>query len=330
MNVNKKTTILAAILVFLIGLAFLYQGPLKNWQANLGKPKNFLAQVKVDQIDKIDITSRGNTTSLEKQTNPSLGSTGSANSPQANTPQASSEQFRWKIVGSKDFYAATAQMSLVMDDLDQAIKGNLELISNNQEKQKELNTDTSSGIEVKLYKGDIKISDFIIGKLANDFTSTYISDSISPATYLIKSNLYSAFNQSDWRDLTIFSTDKNKVTKVRFQYPNREFTIEKKDDIWQGSLPMQFSVSKDKVDKILEIMTNLSAVKITEQSFTGTGLEKHLIIIQASGDGINNTLMVGTADKDNNYYAKKGDSDNIYLISKEQRDELDKWIWQLK
>ena len=30
------------------------------------------------------------------------------------------------------------------------------------------------------------------------------------------------------------------------------------------------------------------------------------------------------------YYAKTGDSDNIYLITKEQRDELDKKIKELK
>ncbi len=69
-------------------------------------------------------------------------------------------------------------------------------------------------------------------------------------------------------------------------------------------MPNNFSVSTDKIDPILSIMSDLTAVKIPEQTFNNTGLEKHLIIIQATGEGIDNTLMVGTADKDNNYFAK--------------------------
>lgn len=38
----------------------------------------------------------------------------------------------------------------------------------------------------------------------------------------------------------------------------------------------------------------------------------------------------GANDGEELYYAKKGDSDNIYLITKEQRDELDKQIKDLE
>ncbi len=292
-------------MVILIALAYLYQGPLKNWQANLGKTKSFLADVKIEQINKIEITSAGKTIGLEKQGN------------------------KWKIGGTKDFYADTKQVSLALNNLDQAIKADLELISDKQERKKEFNAD-SSGIEVKLFGDSKKVSDFVIGKLANDFSSTYIATSDKPSTYLVKVNLYSAFNQTDWRDLTIFSSTKEKITKIRMQYPDREFTMEKKDNIWQGVLPAGFKINQTKIDKILTIMSDLIATAIPEQTFANTGLDKHLIIIQVSGEGIDNVLMIGQANKDNQYFAKKGDSDNVYLITKEQRDELNKWIWQLK
>ena len=133
----------------------------------------------------------------------------------------------------------------------------------------------------------------------------------------------------EWRDLTIFSTAEEKIKKIRFQYPNREFTVEFKDDKWGGILPEKFTVNKGKIDKIAQIMSNLKAVEIPEQTFENTGLEKHLIIVEAAGEAIDNVLMIGN-NRDGLYYAKKGESDNIYLIDKSDRDELDKWIWQLK
>jgi len=310
---NKKTLILGGVLIVLVAMTFIYQGPLKSWQANLGKTKNFLAGIKIDQIDKIEITRNGQTVSLEKQANTNTGSS----------------QAKWKIGETKDFYADTAQISLALDNLGQAISGNMDIISDNADRQKEFNAD-SSGVEVKLYNGSKKLADFYVGKLANDYSSTYIANVAGPATYSVKVNLNSVFNQADWRDLTIFSSAKDQLTKIRMQYPDREFTMEKKGDSWIGILPSGFNVNQNKVDKILTIMSNLTAAAIPEQTFTGTGLDKHLIIVEASGQGIDNVLMIGQANKASQYFAKKGDSDNIYLITNEQRDQLNQWIWQLK
>ena len=43
-----------------------------------------------------------------------------------------------------------------------------------------------------------------------------------------------------------------------------------------------------------------------------------------------NTLMVGDDNGEGLYFAKRGDSDNIYLISEEQRDVLDQTIRSLR
>ena len=54
---NKKTLVLGGVLLALIVLAYAYHGPLKNWQNNLGKPKNIFAKIDTTKIDKIEITS---------------------------------------------------------------------------------------------------------------------------------------------------------------------------------------------------------------------------------------------------------------------------------
>lgn len=306
---NKKTLKLAGILIILIVLAYLYQGPLADWRGNLGKPKNFLAGINAELIDRVEIAKNEKVTVLEKH-----GS-------------------RWKIAGTKNFYVEESMAASLIDNLKKAAQAEMELASANKEKKGEFQTD-ESGIKVKLYQGDDKAADFVIGKRAMDFASAYVSQPESGNTYLIKADLYGAFAVSDWHDKTIFSSDKEKINKIRFQYPDREFTAEKTTaggaDKWEGAVPYKFGLNKDKIDEILDIMSNLTAVEIPEQEFTGTGLEKNLIIIQASGEGIENTIMVGNDNGEELYYAKKGDSDNIYLIAKEQRDELDKKIEDLR
>ncbi len=301
---NKKTMILGGVLIVLIFLAYAYQGPLKKWQNNLGKPKNILSKIKIELVDKIEIINQGKTLTLAKQNE------------------------KWKYDNSKDFYVDDSIMAKVLDELKIAAMSDIELVGNNRERKSEFKTD-DTGLEVKIYQANKKIVDFIIGNRAKDYLSSYISTPESAATYAVKADLLGVFNPADWRDFTIFSTPAEKITKIRFQYPNREFTVELKDGKWVGVLPEKFVVKPEKIEPVLNIMSNLKATKIPAQVFTDTGLDKHLIIIEASGDGVNNILMIGAAS-DALYYAKRGDSDNIYLISKAEKDELDKWSWQLK
>jgi hypothetical protein len=301
---NRKTLILAVVLIMLIALAYVYQGPLKKWQNNLGKPKNILAKIETAGIDKIEVAVGDSIVVLARQ------------------------GARWKYNNTKDFYAAPELTARVLDGLRQAAAAEVELVSNNQERKGEFGTD-SAGLGVKIYQADKKIADFIVGNQAG-YGSCYVSNAALGATYLIKTDLRDVFAQTEWRDPTIFSSAKEKIEKIRFQYPNREFTVELREEKWGGVLPEKFTVSQEKIDKISGIMAELKAEKIPEQIFKNTGLEKHLIIIEASGQGVDNVLMIGEQKKDGLYYAKRGDSDNIYLINKSTRDELDKWIWQLR
>lgn len=303
----------------LIALAYVYQGPLKEWRENSGKPDNFLANIEFAAVTAVEITRGGDTTILVKQGD------------------------KWKIGDAKEFYIKDNVALNLEEAIGNAIKAEVELVSSNKDKKSEFNTDKANGIYVILKQGNQVLGDFVVGKLASDFFSTYISRPGMDATYALKENIYSALARDDWHDRTIFSSVKDKIDVVRFQYPDREFTIERQgtstDAEWAGTLPYAFRADKDKVDVVLNIMSNLTAAEIPEQTFAGTGLEKHSAIVQATGEGIDNVLMVGGSNVTPEeveegegvlYYAKKGDSDNIYLITKEQRDELDKRIRDLR
>ena len=307
---NKKNLVLGGILVILIIFAYLYQGPIKKWKANSNKPDNFLAKINVDQINKIEIIKNNeNKIVLEKNGD------------------------RWKIAETKDFYVPKNTAKTMIENLKKAVESDLEIVSDNADMKKEFKTDDDNGIKIKIVQDNSDIIEFIIGKHGNNYKSSYISEQENQKTYLVNSNLNSVFSRDDWYDKTIFSIDKTKISKVRFQYPNRNFVVEKSvvedKDEWNGISPYKFKVDNEKILEVIDSLSDLEAIKIPEQKFEGTGLEKNLIIIQITGEGIDNTIMIGDSngDKENElFYAKKASSDNIYLITKEQRNKLDKNI----
>jgi len=307
---NKKNLVLAGVLLSLVAISYVYQGPMQNWKNRASKINNFLENLNIDDVDKIEISKSGDSIQLEKDND------------------------RWKISGTKNFYVKKEIMSNIASSLEKTTKAELDLVSAKPEKKSDFMVG-DNGNRIRLSKGDSTLTEFIVGKRTNDYQGVYIALLESDETYSIKSDL-AIFDRDDWYDKNIFDVEKEKINKVRFQYPGREFTIEKKEDKWGGILPYKFGVNEEKINKILDIMTKLDAIDIPEQTFEGTGLENHEIIVQVTGDeGIDYAIMVGSIKKVENdeqelYFAKKGDSDNIYLITKEQRDELEKQIWELK
>jgi hypothetical protein len=319
---NKKNLILGIILIVLVAAAWIYQGPFKDWRTNSGKAKNFLFGVDIDGITAIKIGRFGQETTLEKDGD------------------------RWKIGGTKDFYADPDVISAALSALKDAAGAEMTLVSKNEDAKPQFQTDDMTGVKVTLMNGGQEAANFVVGKTGSDYASTYLSPGGAETYSCAAANISYAFSQPDWYDKIIFSSDKNQISQIRFQYPSREFTITEVTEngyegaennetatatkTWAGTLPYKFKVSADKVDPILDIMSNLTASDVPAQTFDGTGLEKHNIIIEATGDGFNNTLMIGDDNGDEMYYAKKGDSDNIYLITKEQRDALDKTSMDLR
>lgn len=300
---NKKNTILIIILALLIASAYLYQGPWQDWQNKKSQPQNFLAKVDIDKVNKIEVTKSGKTTTLALTAG------------------------RWKIGDTKDFYVSDAIANSLTATLKDLVKAQLEIASQNKDKKVDFNTDDTNGVIVKLKQDDNELESFVVGKITSDYTSSYISPANSDKTYLVRTLAADVFNNSDWYDKTIFASDKTKINKIRFQINGKEYTIEKSGETWSAGTT---KLNNDKVASVIDLMSSLVASDIPEQKFEGTGLEKNQIIVQASGEGIDNTIVIGDNNGKDSYYAKRGNSDNIYLIAKAERDRLNVQIKDLK
>jgi hypothetical protein len=300
---KKNNLILAAVLLVLIGLAFAYQGPIKAWRERASQPKNFLASIDFAKVDKVEIGPGGKTVLVRQGDD-------------------------WKVgTDKKAANASPGAIEQMLDQLKTAQQKPLELASTNKDRKAEFQTD-SSGIEVSFYQGDNKTI-IIVGKMTSDYASAYLSRPDDDSTYrAAQANLQSVFAAEEWRDLAIFKGgDSAKVQKLRLQFPDKQFVLEKKGEDWFEG---KNKLNKDKVSKIIARMTELTAAKIPAQDFKPSGLDKSSLIIQATGGDVDNTLMIGKADAQKQYYAKRGDGDMIYLISQADRDELNKKPDQLK
>lgn len=302
---NKKNLILGGLLLALIAFTWIWNGPVKNWREGRSEEKNFLSSLSMEKVSRISINRAGATTTLERFNS------------------------KWRVGGTKDFYAKKEAVDEVAFSLGKVAKEKLELASTNQEKKSGFGTDIK-GMEVKIEQ-EGETFKFIVGNATANFDGSYISLVDNAKTWKVGVDLSGVFSRGEWRDDQIFSFFKERTSKVRFQYPNRQFIVEKKDGKWEGSWPKKFPATEEKINKVLALLEGLKAAKIPAQDFKGTGLEKHSIIVQVTGeDGLDETLMVGNCTKENLCYAKKGSSDNIYMISKDQKTALDKQAKDLK
>jgi hypothetical protein len=235
---------------------------------------------------------------------------------------------RWKVGGTKDFYVKKEVIDELSFALNKVSGGSLELVGSNQDKKAGFGTD--AGIKVAI-RQEGQVYDIIIGKATANFDGSYLSRPDTEKTWKAGVDLSSVFSRGEWRDDQIFSFLKERAAKIRFQYPKSQFTAERKENKWQGTLPKKFTVSDEKVNKVLEVLENLKAAKFPEQDFKAFGSpEKNGVIVQITGEQLDETLMIGNCAKDNFCYAKRGNSDNIYLISKEQKDAISKQMKDLR
>jgi hypothetical protein len=302
---NKKNLTLAGILVLLIAMAYIYQGPYQDWRQK--QDNNFLQEVGGQNAVRLEVQQADgdNVAVLEK------------------------DDQGWKIAGSKELYIKNEAEEGLEDIWERIQDSSFELVSSNKDKKEEFNTG-DNGVLVTLHQDRGSALEFVVGKSGPDYSSSYISRPGIEETYLVDLDLSRVFKREQWGDPVIFESEKGDVNRLRLQYPDRELIVVKQDDGWQGIEPYSFNVSEDKIDEILNVMVDLEAVTIPEQTFEGTGLEKHLIIAEAGGEDKNNTLMIGEANEDGLYYAKKAKSDNIYLVASEVKDTLEKTIAQLQ
>jgi hypothetical protein len=227
---KRNTYILTGLFVILLIIAFLVmQKP--GERSATSASSGLLYTVDSLSIDKIEIKAPASSLVLEKR---------------------GVEWFVTKPVNYKADQAAIGHIIHQIKNLE--IKN---IVSDKPEKQAVFQVD-QTGIQVTVFeKGTEKIA-FILGKMAGSYTESYARKLNSNDVLIVEGASSYMFDRQvkEWRDKTIFTTPKESVKDIRYQYGDTIFNLTNSDSIWYvGKDKAQQSV----VDGLLTSLSNLQA-----------------------------------------------------------------------
>ncbi len=299
---NKKNYILFIVLIALLAVSWLYIFPYQKKEPALN---NFLAQVDISNLNKILVTQNDTIITINKSNGV------------------------WTVEPDNWPMEQTLADALV-ETLTNLTTLKFEEVSLKPEKKKTFQTD-ESGLQITLYEDNAEVANFVIGKIASDYQSTYLSKNDIDSTYQIKETLVRAFDIENWKDKTIFSLNVEKIKSITFKYPTYEFAITNEPDskgelYWRVVDPLT-RLNKDKTEEMKDTLINLEASNIPEQNLQKLG--KNNLIITIKTEDTEDSLVIGDL-QNNEYFVKKQSTGRIFLISKTDRNSLFKQIKDLK
>ncbi|MGD0589322.1 MAG: DUF4340 domain-containing protein [Bacteroidota bacterium] len=227
---KKNTYGLIGVFVVLLIFAFLVlQKP--GEQSASSASRGFLTSIDSVSVDKIEIKTPTLSLVLEKRGT------------------------EWYIAQPINYKANETNVGQIIHQIK-----NLEVkstVSSKPEKHSVFQVD-QTGTEVKVYEKGIEKTSFVLGKMAASYTESYARKLNSNDVFLVEGAYSYMFSRSikEWRDKTIFTTPKESIKEVQYQYGDTTFSMVFKDSIWLiGKDKVQQSV----VDGVLSSLSNLQA-----------------------------------------------------------------------
>lgn len=137
----------------------------------------------------------------------------------------------WRLAEPIDYPAESRFVSDLMGKM-----GSLEieaLTTEDPSKDTLYGVDTSGAV-VTLLAGSDTLANFIVGKAAENYRHTYCRRVGEDKIYLVRGTFTGQLNRKakDWRDKVILEIDKDKITRLDFEYPREKFSLVKADTIW--------------------------------------------------------------------------------------------------
>lgn len=299
---KKQLLILGGIFVLLLLVVLIFENPFRKseYQKKIEEATALFPNFNLDQVTKIEIIAKGQTTTLSKQ-NDQWAVTSMGNYP------ADSE-------GVKDLLEKVAEFD------------NANHVSDNPKNQAEFQVD-SSGVEAKLMDANDKmLAHLFVGKNTPGFLSSYVRVADSNDVYIAQGYLQSVFDKSTrtWKDRTIFDFNKGIVTQINITSP--EETVELRLDTenkWQMHQPINAAANQTEVDNLLTYFSELKTDDFAEaKELAEYGLDSPTSSISAIlNDGTTATLHVGK-EEGGKLHVKSKDKEPVFMLYKSNVDRL--------
>jgi hypothetical protein len=195
-----------------------------------------------------------------------------------------------------------------------------DIISSNPEKRALYKVD-STGVFVSIMdaQGDTLVG-FVVGKPGPDYQSTYIRDMGSGDVVLAPGYLRAVFDRGarTWQDRTVFALAPDTIEEVKIGRSGESFTLLRNAaGEWHISEPESSACDKSRVERLVRTLAYLRCDELAGRTLSpASGLaEADSAIGFRTGAGIREELLFGNRNDKGHTYAKRTDSDIVYLLA---------------
>ncbi len=245
-----------------------------------------------------------------------------------------------------EYPADSASIQTALDKIKDLKKE--DLISQNPQKEGELEVDTLLGTRVDVYSGKLSlVGSFVIGKSGSDWTSNFVRAAGSNDVYLAGgSPKYSFFtDKSRWKNKTITRFDRAFVKGIELaKRDSAAIAVARvapapKDSLgrvtWQITSPAKDSARNSEIDKILNGLSNFSASDFEEDtaiSADSLGFSKPFLrVTLAFENGDKKTVLIGNEKgSENKRWVRTSDKPATFLVPKYNIDNIDRSLNALR
>ncbi len=301
---NKQLKILGGIFAFLLLIVLIFENPFgkSEDEKRAEEATALFPDFNKEQVSRIEITAKGETTILSKQ----------------------AEQ--WVVTTMEDYPADSEGVKELLEkvgDFD-----NARHVSDNPKNQAEYQVD-SSGVEAKLMDANDKVlAHIFVGKNTPGIFNSYVRAADSNDVYIGNGYLQGTFDKGTrtWKDRKIFKFEKGLVTGIDIISPDE--TIELRLDSenkWQLLQPITTAANQTEVENLLSHYSELKTDDFAElKELTEYGLDAPTTSITANlNDGTTAKLLIGKEEEEGGKtYVKRDDNNTVFMLYKSGIDRL--------
>jgi|GEM_PF-624113 hypothetical protein len=324
----KNLSLLAVILIVLVAIIVI-SNQLQN-QKPSEKSLAFMPDFSEATCSEIVVTESKQTAKLARK-GVNWVVTGPQSSSPAAKPVVAPIAPTVEINKTGDYPADSAAIQTAIEKLKSLKKE--DLISQNPQKQAELEVDSTKAIFVEVTNDKGKsIGAFYVGKSGANWDQNFIREKGSSDVYLVGGSVRSAFfgDAKRWKDKTIVKFDKSFVKKLQIAKkdsgtvelvrttPSPTDTSIKEG--WELTSPEKFKAKKDKVEDVLNTMSRLVAADFetdTAISADSMGFSKPELVVAATlQNGETKTVTFGKKKSPaNQFWAKTPDNTRAIFLA---------------
>lgn len=224
----------------------------------------------------------------------------------------------WVVASRGDFPADTTAIGTMIRALGNArITG---MASKNPENRSKFQVD-STGVDVAVFAGDRTIGRFMLGRIGQEFTTSYLRLDESDEVLVVRGLNRNVFARTQgYRDRSLLSFEVDAVQSIRVRTPEEEWEVIRGDTTWMAILGGESEpvvAQQPVVDQMLRSLSTLSADGFLDvvPDTLDTGLETPDYAFSVRFmNGSESEISVGMKNTANQRYVARPGRNVIYLM----------------